>query len=207
MLKRGGLGSLRVKPSDGRIICSATSSGRIDAGIPILLSKNVSSSIKRHFEKNPLLEVDLRGTLMPIPFTYEYQYRREHIPRLCLLVNSILNVKKFICDFRLIGNAWTIYHMRKRKENIFGYTYSAFNPIDESSIINSTDWINNYIDEYSKGKGIPLTDYDEIVPRFDSAALTLQDVMSGNVDYDALTKLFGGIDFRAQNPVNDRMYY
>ena len=76
--------------------------------------------------------------------------------------------------------------------------YMSFNPIDESSIIDATTWINNYIFEYTKGKGIPLTDFDEETPRFTTAILSMKDIMTENVDFKKLNSFFDGADFRRQ---------
>ncbi len=195
----GGFGTLRTRTKNRLSIYGATTSGNINAAIPILISSNVKSNLLRFSKKSPLIEVDLRGFVAPIPFTYLPYFHRRHIPRVCVVVNSILNVKKYISDFSLSASAWTIYHNPNgRREKRYGYTYANFNPIDESSIVKASDWIENYIFDYTKGKGIPITDYDELTPRFNTAVVPLEQVMQGNIDYDALNSLFGGANFRQQ---------
>ncbi|MFX0201305.1 MAG: hypothetical protein ACFFCW_34740 [Candidatus Hodarchaeota archaeon] len=201
-MTQGGLGTIRLAKHDRLRLYGATTSGKLDAAIPILVSSNVAGNILRFSKRYPLMEVDLRGILRIIPRTYLPDFWGAHVPKLCLYVNSILNVKKYISDFALHANAWTIYHdpRARNTEKRFGYTYCHFNPIDESSIIEATDWIYDYIEEYTKGRGIPLSDYDEQTCRFESAVLPLANVMEGNIDYDALSSLFGGLDFRQQAP-------
>lgn len=197
---KGGLGTVRTESSENLTLFGATTSGNLNASIPILISKNVLKNLLGFSKKYPLIEVDLRGVMGRIPFSYVYQYRNAHIPKLCLFVNSILNVNKYISDFNLSASAWTIYHCpNTRSKKKYGYAYANFNPIDESSIIKATDWLNNYIYEYTKGKGIPITDFDELTPRFNTAVITLQDVMQGNINYDLLNSIFKGTDFRKQN--------
>ena len=199
LVTQGGLGTLRTRTRNRLSIYGATTSGNINAAIPILISSNVKSNLLRFSKKSILIEVDLRGVVTPIPFTYLPYFHRQHVPRICVLVNSILNVKKYISDFSLTASAWTIYHNPKGKyEKRYGYTYANFNPIDESSIVEATNWIENYISDYTKGGGIPITDYDELTPRFNTAVVTLEQVMQGNVDYDTLNSLFGGANFRQQ---------
>lgn len=201
-MMRGGMGTLRTNENNKLRLYGATSSGNLNAAIPVLISKNVSKNLLRFTKRNPLIEVDLQGVIRPIPLTYENTYWVEHIPKLCLCVNSILNVKKYISDFPVSASAWTIYYNPKEKEEKkYGYTYASFNPIDESSIIDATTWINNYIFEYTKGKGIPLTDFDEETPRFTTAVLSMKDVMTENVDFKRLNSFFEGVDFRRQLPI------
>ena len=199
LVAQGGYGSLRTRTRKRLSIYGATTSGNINAAIPILISSNVKSNLLRFSKKSSLIEVDLRGVVAPIPFTFLPYFFYRHVPKICVLVNSILNVKKYISDFSLTASAWTIYHNTKGKhEKRYGYTYANFNPIDESSIVEATDWIENYISDYTKGGGIPITDYDELTPRFNTAVVTLEQVMQGNVDYNTLKSLFGGTDLRQQ---------
>ncbi len=199
MITQGGVGTLRINTKNRLSIYGATTSGNINAAIPVLVSSNVKSRLSRFSRKYHLIEADLRGVVTPIPFTYLHSFHRQHIPRICIFVNSILNVKKRISTLPLNASAWTIYHNPNgKREKRYGYTYANFNPIDESSIVKATDWIENYISDYTKGKGIPITDYDELTPRFNTAVVPLEQVMQGNIDYNALNSIFGGIDFRQQ---------
>jgi hypothetical protein len=200
---RGGMGTVRLARHDRLNVYGATTSGKIDAAIPVVVSSNVTKNIIRFTKKYPLMEVDLRGVVRIVPLTYQLYHWSPHIPKLCLYVSSILNVNKYISDFSLEASAWTIYHNPKtnKPKRKFGYTYCHFNPIEESNIIDATDWIDSYIDTYTKGNGIALTDYDEITPRFRTAVLPLSNVMEGNVDYLALSSLFKGADFRQQVPL------
>ncbi len=202
-MARGGLGTIRLSKHDRLRLYGATTSGKLDAAVPVLVSSNVAGNLLRFSRRYPLMEVDLRGSLRIIPRTYLPGHGSPHVPKICLYVNSILNEKKYISDFALSANAWTIYHdpRAQNTEKRFGYTYCHFNPVDESSIIKATGWISEYIGEYTKGRGFPLTDYDEQTCRFESAVLPLADIMKGNIDYDALGSLFAGqIDFRQQAP-------
>jgi len=197
LILRSGFGSIRTRTHKLLSMYGATTSGNLNAAIPVLVTSNVKGRLLRFSKKTPLVEVDLRGLVMPIPSTYSTYLHGRHVPKICLLVNSILNVKRYISDFSLTASAWTIYHNSKSKgANKYGYTFAHFNPIDESSIVAATDWIDNYISDYTKGRGIAITDYDEITPRFNTAVLPLKDIMEGNVDYDVLNSLFRGVDFR-----------
>lgn len=191
----GGFGTVRTQELDNSRLYGATTSGKLNAAIPILISKRVSKNLLKFSKQYPLIEVDLKGVIKPVPFTYRHNFSTT--PRLVIVVNSILNIKKYISDFELSASAWTIYYNRAgENEKKYGYTYCSFNPIEESNIIDATHWINNYIDEYTKGSGIPICEFDEVNPRFQSAVVPLKDVMTGNVNFEALNSLFSAIDFR-----------
>ena len=193
----GGLGSVRTKELDNLRLFAATTSGKIDAGVPVLFSKNVTGKVLRFTRKHPNIEIDLRGVIRRIPFTY--QYSAPHVPKMVVYVNSILNLKKYVSDFQLTASAWTIYHLpRAKREKRFGYTYAHFDPVDDKSIMKATDWIQDYISEYTKGNGIPISDYDQITPRFTTALLPLKNVMIGNIDYQILSAVLPTVDFRGQ---------
>ncbi len=199
LVEQGGFGTLRTQTQNRLSMYGATTSGDINAAIPILISSSVKSNLLRFSKKTPLIEVDLRGVVAPIPFTYLPYFHRQHIPKYCICVNSILNIKIYMSDFSLTASAWTVYHNPNgRYQKKYGYTYANFNPIDESSIVKATDWIENYISDYTNGMGIPITDYDELVPRFNTAVVPFEQVMQGNVDYDALDSLFKDANFRQQ---------
>lgn len=77
----------------------------------------------------------------------------------------------------------------------YGLTYANFCPQDESSIIESTDWIQDYINEYTNGTGVALTDFDQVVPRFSTALISFDNLMNQNIDFTSLKGIFGGLDF------------
>lgn len=203
MLINGGLGIIRLDKHDKFSIFGATSSGNLDASIPIICTTKVASAINSEFNKYGLLEVDIRGTVQRIPFTFEFH--SPNIPRYCVFLDCILNVKKYISDFSLKGNSWVVYRdPNEQGRKACGYCFASINPIDESSIIDSTKWIMDYIDHYTNGEGFPITDFDEIVPRFTNSIVPVKNLMNDAVDYTSLNALFNDIDFRNQlQPVTD----
>jgi len=197
ILVNGGLGSIRLDIHDGVTIYGATSSGTIDASIPITCKEKVAKKLNNEFKKNVSLEVDIRGTIRRIPYTY--QFYSPNIPRYCIYLDTIFDVKTYISDFALSGNAWVIYRNPKEDyEKACGYCYAPFNPIDENSLIESTNWILDFIDYYTKGVGFPITDFDEITPRFRQSIVPIKNLMSDEVDYNKLNGLFKGLHYRNQ---------
>ncbi len=193
----GGLGSIRLDSHDGMTVYGATSSGVIDASIPILCKEKIAAKLTEGFRKNESLEVDIRGTIRRIPYTY--QFYSPNIPRYCVCLDTIFDVKTYTSDFSLSGNAWVVYrNPREEHEKACGYCYAPFNPIDENSLIESTEWILNFIDYYTKGVGFPITDFDELTPRFRNSIVPIKSLMTEEVDYTKLNGLFKEIDYRDQ---------
>lgn len=197
LLVNGGLGSIRLDTHDGMTIYGATSSGTIDASIPIICKEKVAAKLNNEFRNNKSLEVNIRGTIRRIPYTY--QFYSPNIPRYCIHVDTVFDVKTFTSDFTISGNAWVVYRNPKEDfEKACGYCYAPFNPIDETSLIESTNWILNFIDHYTKGAGFPVTDFDELTPRFKKSIVPIRTLMSDEVDYSHLNSLFKRIDYRDQ---------
>ena len=197
LLVNGGLGSIRLDIHDGMAVYGATSSGTIDASIPILCREKIAKNINNEFKKDQSIEVDIRGTIRRVPLTY--QFYSPNIPRYCVQLDTIFDIKPYVSDFALSGNAWVVYRNPKEEhEKACGYCYSPFNPIDEVSLIESTDWILNFIDHYTEGVGFPITDFDELTPRFKKTIVPIKNLMTEGVDYAELNRLFKEIDYRDQ---------
>ena len=197
LLVNGGLGSIRLDTHDGMAIYGATSSGTIDASIPIICRDKIAKSINDEFKKNESIEVDIRGTIRRVPLTY--QFYSPNIPRYCVQLDTVFDIKTYISDFALSGNAWVVYRNPKEEyEKACGYCYAPFNPIDEKSLIDSTDWILNFIDHYTRGVGFPITDFDELTPRFKKTIVPIKSLMTEETNYANLNGLFKQIDYREQ---------
>ncbi len=197
LMINGGLGVIRLDSHDDCQIFGVTSSGKIDASIPVICNKKVARALNTSLKKYPLLEVDLRGIIKRVPLTYTFFAR--NVPRYCIYIDTSLNVKKYISDFELEANAWTIYCDPKVIENQrCGFTFAKFNPIDEMSIINATNWIQDFIDHYTKSNGYPITDFDGIIPRFKSAKVPMASLMINDIDFKTLNRIHKKIDFRNQ---------
>ena len=205
MVLGGGMGTNRLLPHQGqdgqyRLLC-ATSSGRCDAGIPVILREEVYAAIQERLAERQGLEVDLTGRLASLPFDpqeIELQKRRGivsemeepireyltttlHVPRYVLLVESSLSVKSYISDFRLSASAWTCF--RAVDENTlkpyYSFTYTNFDPRDEATIQQAAERLLRYT-RYEYAEKI-YTDFDEHVQRLrDLPWYPLASIMSGD---------------------------
>lgn len=196
-MRAGGIGTTRVLEhqtggSTYKILC-ATSSGNCNAGIPVVMPKDVYHRIEDPLLTQTSLEVDVEGVYSTIPFRYEdfilpaisadlqntlkqWLAVALHVPKNCVLVESPLLIKRYISDFSLEAAGWTAY---ETKDKNFSFTYATFNPRDEDSIIEATDFIKEYVKGHN-GFHL-LTDFDERIPRFDSL-FPLKDVLENKVN-------------------------
>lgn len=183
----GGIGTNRTlshETQNGsyRILC-ATSSGVCDAGIPIVCINDVYSKIQEPLIENSGIEVNIKGTLVELPFSIDQilvpargielnQTLKDwlstalHIPRYFILVESSLQVKKYISDFHLRASAWTLFDREVDNGIIPSFTYATFNPGKSSSLEKASDFITKYVNDHS---GVTIyTDFDEHVRRLES---------------------------------------
>ena len=102
-----------------------------------------------------------------------------HVPRYFLFVESTLQVKRYISDFRLRASAWTV-HSRVHQDRVSpSFTYATFDAHDNDSIRRATDFMTKYIRQHG-GTEI-YTDFDEHVHRFD-AKYSIDKIMCNEVD-------------------------
>ena len=179
----GGVGTNRALPHQGevgrfRVLC-ATTSGYCDAGVPLIVLDDVYASIENPLAENHGILVDLKGTLVELPELvlpargavlsqplYDFLSSSLHVPRYCVLVESSLQVREYISDFRLRASAWTLY-VRETKGRIQpSFTYATFDPQDEFSLEEAGEFVRTYVRDHDGT--VTYTDFDEHVRRLDS---------------------------------------
>ncbi len=115
----GGRGTTRLESHlgnyDYKVLC-ATSSGRCDAGIPLVVSKSIYEDIRNELQHEGSICANLRGFYSPLPLNYEelvleapgselpaklrsWLANSLHIPRYCLKVDSRLLIEKRKSDY------------------------------------------------------------------------------------------------------------
>jgi hypothetical protein len=178
----GGRGTTRLEHREGYKVLCATSSGRSDAGIPLVVSRGVYESLRNELQREGSICADLEGFYSQLPIDYinlilttpglelpanltSLLANSLHIPKYCLRVDSRLLIKIRNSESNIQATAWTMF---KPKENLLPYSFAfwSFDPRYEESIVDATDQIEDYIEAY--GTGEILTDFDERVQRFAS---------------------------------------
>lgn len=183
----GGVGNVRLLPTDsGHLIC-ASSSGEYWRGIPILVRPEVWQSLGE-IPSGRRANVTGVWTAMPRD-TSQGLGGEAGIPRYCLAVNRLADLQFSQEAKDGYSSAWTLFERRDRDTNLLSYdfTYSVFavsskgtKPADGS--FNSDNEAADYLREYvTMFQGQVLTDYDEVKPHFD-ALLPINELMSREVD-------------------------
>lgn len=186
MTDLGGIGSINFNKNRDYVLVTATASGLTDKGIPIVCRKNVWEQFEKEFDQQRKIEVDIDGTLVNInPDNSSIFLRTGGVPRIAILVKSILNIKKKASALKIDVCPWTIFQT-KDKYAPYGFTFKT-HTIYEDDFDETNRWMTDYVDEH-KGDTI-LTDYDEDLNYF-NAIFPLNDVTTGAiVDKDLLSYL------------------
>jgi hypothetical protein len=177
MTELGGVGCVNFRKDRDFVLLTATASGNTEEGIPIVCRNNVWNQIESEFVKGKMIEVDLQGHLVNIDRENDsFFLRAPSIPRVAILVNSILNIKLKSSRLRINVTPWTVFETRQRHKP-YGFTYVNHN-LFEQNIEDSKNWILNYIDNHN-GKVI-LTDFDENLHQL-NAVFPLNDLANGSI--------------------------
>ena len=97
-----------------------------------------------------------------------------HIPRYLIAVESSLEVKRYISDFRLKATGWTLFAREHRGETQPSFTYATFDPRTSQSVERASDFIGEYVRNH--GGTVVYTDFDEHVRRLDAKRSTPESV-------------------------------
>ena len=158
MNELGGIGSVNISKNREYVLFTATSSGHTERGIPIISSKKIWNDIANSIKKDKQVELDLQGEIIDIPLQFNsYFLRTPGLPRVAVLINSILNLNLKISDVNIWVTPWTIFET-ENKDMPYGFTYITHNLIKDD-MLDSIEWIREYVYK-EKGKTI-LTDFDE----------------------------------------------
>jgi hypothetical protein len=91
---------------------------------------------------------------------------RPNLPKAFIYVSSPLSIKLRYHNSQPPVTAWTMFETTQGR-NPYRYTYFVFNPTNEESFAEATEFIRDYVHHYD-GKSI-VTDYDGVVPRLEAA--------------------------------------
>jgi hypothetical protein len=189
----GGVGNVRLRPTNQGLLLVASSSGEYWRGIPVFIRDEVLTH--RGLIPTGTMAV-ITGVWTSIPQEAALGLGGEAgIPRKCLVVNRSrdLELKR---NSVMVGfsSAWTLFERRDERTNLraYDFAYSTFAVDSEESPVGihrhfteeeeAGDWLREYIDKFN---GRALTDYDEDTPHFD-ALLPINELMSREVQPERL---------------------
>lgn len=215
----GGRGTTRLESHlgdyDYKVLC-ATSSGRCDAGIPLVVSRDVYEEIRNELQHEGSVCADLKGFYSQLPLHYDQLVLESpgselpmrlrswlanslYIPRYCLKVESRLLIRKKESVSNIQATAWTLFRFED-PELPYSFVFWSFDPRNEDSILSATRKIQIYIENY--GAGEILTDFDERVQRFVSK-FPLSSVMDPRMDTITEQKTIFEDIFRGAKELDD----
>lgn len=197
MTEVGGIGAVNFRKDRDYVLITATASGKTEQGIPLVCRKNVWEKIEPEFVKGKPIEVDLEGELVYIKEdNSSFFLRTPSIPKVAVLINSVLNIKIKSGMSEIIVSPWTLFETKDRW-NPYGLTYINHS-IFEDDINKSIKWMENYIDEHN-GKTI-LTDFDENLHSL-NAVFPLNDITNGTILTKEIIRFSQKVmkDFKSKN--------
>ena len=177
MTELGGIGTVSFRKDREFVLITATASGNTQEGIPLICRQNVWEEIEKEFQKGNRIEVDLQGTVVNINRDNDsFFLRSSSLPKIAILINSMLNIKVMSSALKIKVTPWTIFETKDRW-NPYGFTYVT-HILYEDKIEESKNWLTDYVYKH-KGKTI-LTDFDEN-RNYLNAVFPLNDVTNGTI--------------------------
>ena len=186
MLK-GGIGAMRLRPraigGKPHYFMTVSSNGVCHEGFPVLVPRRFYGPLKARMLRDGAVPVTLSGEMRYI-FEDAPTYFEGHreIPQLYLHVDQIQvlpaprdGIEKFT-----VSTAISFVGEFEQRQGIYA-TYATFDPSSRDSLAHSVRWLEQfYVTE--QHKGIIVTDFDEIQPRFPGAVFGLPDLMAGKLN-------------------------
>lgn len=206
---QGGIGSLRLQPksvfNDERMFFfGASSNGICHEGVPIILPSHVYGKIISQIKDDCSLKGNLIGTLQLLPTQrLPIKYNRS-IPKYCLFVEDISNIKSSKPEDVLISIAIT-YSRSIRELRHKQWSFVSFNPDStDRQLLYSVEWLHDYARRYSGVENpIVLSDFDEFREHFDKVEFNIKDVANGTIDLAKLSEYQEFLEFKIINVMGD----
>lgn len=184
---RGGIGAVRLRPrmiqGEPHYFMSVSSNGVCHEGFPVLVPRRFYGPLKARLLADGAVPVSLSGEMryllddMPTFFG-----GRREIPHLYLHVDdlSILDAPRPEVSTYTVSAAVSFVGRFQDREGLY-LTYATFDPADSGSLARACQWIEGfYVSE--QYRGVVVTDFDEVSPRFSNAVFGLPDLMAGKLD-------------------------
>ena len=195
----GGIGSVRLRPrqiaGEPHYFMTASSSGTCHEGFPVLIPRRFYGPIKQRIMNEGAAPVTLRGEMRYIP-EHLVSFFEEHrnIPLLYLHVDDLRELpspRNTITEFS-VSVAVSFEGEFKDNEGIYS-TYATFDPASSDSLAKACQWMESLYVE-GQHKGVIITDFDEVLPKFSYAVFGLPDLMAGKLNRPRVKKLLKKYD-------------
>jgi hypothetical protein len=212
LMFKGGIGAVRIRP---RLIekipyyfLSASSSGVCHEGFPVLVPRQFYAQVKPIINQLGAAPVTLSGEMrylyQELPSFFEGQ---RDVPSLFLHVDHLETLSSPRANVSEFGVSAAISFVGKFEANEGVYaTYATFNPADSLSLEKAINWMEKFY-VTQQYKGVVVTDFDEVVPRFPGAVFGLPKMMAGKLDRKQVAKFLKGQGFSKQSGDNFFLIY
>lgn len=202
MMFRGGIGAVRLRPqmvgTMPYYFMSASSNGVCHEGFPVLIPRDYYAKVKPIMDQLGAAPVRISGEMrylyQPPPAFFDGP---SDLPSLYLYVDKLVVLPKprdQVSKFEVSAGI-SFWGEFKGKEGIYA-TYATFNPANPDSLERAVNWMEQYY-VTQQYKGIVITDFDEVRPRFPGAVFGLPELMTGNLNQERAVRFlaehgFGG---------------
>ena len=184
---RGGVGAVRLRPrlvsGEPHYFMTASSSGVCHEGFPVLIPRRFYAQIKPRLLAEGAAPVNLSG---------EMHYLLEDLPSFFVGHREIPTLYLHVDDLTMlpapragvagyaVSAAVSFVGEFEGREGLYA-TYCTFDPASAQGLQQMVAWIEQfYVTQIYKG--VVVTDFDEIQPRFPQAVFGLPDLLAGKLD-------------------------
>jgi hypothetical protein len=206
---KGGVGCLRLTQkqvgNESLHFLCATSSGVAHKGLLVGLRRNLYEKLVEDIERYGGVSCSIVGQIRywscedMLP-----TYTPRHLPRMYLYAERLDNIQKVteLGKFKVTAAVLFRGNVEPYKGTFFAY--SNFDPGKHGNLDNTieqcVDWMEkNYVTGVYRGK--ILTDFDEVVPRFDNVSFPLKALMNPDADTSSVFQMCSKL-YRNQSFIN-----
>jgi hypothetical protein len=201
---KGGVGCLRLAQkqigNESLHFLCATSSGITHKGLLVGLRRDLYEKLIEDIERYGGVSCAIVGqirywsceNMLPT-------YTPRHLPRMYLYAEKLGNVQKVTDPSKFDVTAAVLFRGNVEDEEGTFFVYSHFNPGKHGSLEHTieqcVDWMEkSYVRGLYDGK--VLTDFDEVVPRFDDVSFPLKALMNPDTDASSVLKMCSNLHER-----------
>jgi hypothetical protein len=187
---KGGIGTVRFKPlrieNEESLLCTATSNGYCDSGIPLAIPLYLLRKIDFAFDYS----YKIRGQVKFLPsFLEDYFKGWTRIPQIYVYVDAFerMNLVESLAVVTpmvfFTSERYSATYFQENEAELV--TYVNCIPESVQEIDRAADWIAEYVREYN---GQVITNFDQQRPTFENAPFSLQNIMDFRIKVDDLER-------------------
>lgn len=197
---KGGIGAVRLRPreiaGEPAYFMTASSNGVCHEGFPVLIPRRFYGPLKARMLDEGAVPVVLRGEMRYVPTdAVTFFDERRDVPLLYLHVDEVevLPQPRAEVTGYLINVAVSFVGQFEGIQDSYA-TFAAFDPARKQSVEQAVTWLEQV---YVSGahRGVVVTDFDEVRPRFPNAVFGLPALMAGRLDPERARELLASQGF------------